>query len=417
MHKLRALASSSSLPTSVGASVLYTRAGPAKSEAKWLPVQLVDRTLLLCPQHPPGALGERQQSGTPASGTAGVLQDPPAAFAGVEVGPTMGREDRAATRLGGGGAWGVELGRPVAPAASADPPALWAGFAAGRHDWGQIWSPLLGSTGRHTLIAALGGVIRARPQDAEPHPAGAPAPGALAEPRRALEGCGAVALTLAQRAYGEAPARGRAKRQRSVASSESNMSSPRRAWDARAARSREPSARAAGARGDPGADRSVRALFEDTAPTRTTAWDAGLVGPRRGECAATARRVDGARREGGLSTEAMEGLVASPGHCRGRPARGRSTTPAPPGVATREPHGRRAEAVTERASETGGQRGPGPPGRPAWARRKTRAAWSCGKQGAQGGSASSGKGSLRGRIGESPAIKYASTMTLRRHTR
>ena len=36
------------------------------------------------------------------------------------------------------------------------------------------------------------------------------------------------------------PARGRAKRQRSVSSSERKMLSPRRAWDSRAASAREP---------------------------------------------------------------------------------------------------------------------------------------------------------------------------------
>ena len=69
----------------------HVRAGPAKSEAKWLPVKLVDRTLLMCHQHPPGALVELQQIGKTASSADGVLHDPPEAFDGVEVVPTMGR--------------------------------------------------------------------------------------------------------------------------------------------------------------------------------------------------------------------------------------------------------------------------------------------------------------------------------------
>jgi hypothetical protein len=56
------------------------QAGPAKSEAKWLPVKLVDRTLLMGHQHPPGALVELQQIGETASGSDGVLHDPPEAF-------------------------------------------------------------------------------------------------------------------------------------------------------------------------------------------------------------------------------------------------------------------------------------------------------------------------------------------------
>jgi hypothetical protein len=42
------------------------------------------------------------------------------------------------------------------------------------------------------------------------------------------------------------PSLGRAKRHTIVSSSESKMRSPRRAWDSRAARAREPEARAAG---------------------------------------------------------------------------------------------------------------------------------------------------------------------------
>ena len=42
-------------------------------------------------QHPPGALVELRQIGKTASGADGVLHDPPEAFDGVEVVPTMGR--------------------------------------------------------------------------------------------------------------------------------------------------------------------------------------------------------------------------------------------------------------------------------------------------------------------------------------
>jgi len=45
----------------------------------------------MCHQHPPGALVELQQIGKTASSADGVLHDPPEAFDGVEVVPTMGR--------------------------------------------------------------------------------------------------------------------------------------------------------------------------------------------------------------------------------------------------------------------------------------------------------------------------------------
>jgi len=45
----------------------------------------------MCHQHPPGALVELQQIGETASGTDGVLHDPPEAFDGIEVVATMSR--------------------------------------------------------------------------------------------------------------------------------------------------------------------------------------------------------------------------------------------------------------------------------------------------------------------------------------
>ena len=42
-------------------------------------------------QHPPSTLVELQQIGKTASGPDGVLHDPPEAFDGVEVVPTMDR--------------------------------------------------------------------------------------------------------------------------------------------------------------------------------------------------------------------------------------------------------------------------------------------------------------------------------------
>ena len=56
-----------------------------------LPMKLIDRSLLMSHKHLACALVKLMQIGkTPASAD-GVLQDPPAAFNGVEMVPTMGR--------------------------------------------------------------------------------------------------------------------------------------------------------------------------------------------------------------------------------------------------------------------------------------------------------------------------------------
>src|SRR5262245_57820695 len=54
-----------------------------------LPVELINRALLMGPEHVACALVELQQIGKTASGADGVLHHPPEAFDGVEVVPTM----------------------------------------------------------------------------------------------------------------------------------------------------------------------------------------------------------------------------------------------------------------------------------------------------------------------------------------
>jgi hypothetical protein len=99
---------------------------------------------------------------------------------------------------------GVELVRPVAPAAIDDHHNLCAGCAEDRHHLVHILPHLLGSEVRHHCREDLGGAILDRPQDAEQHPARESAPGALASPRLAFAGFVACDLTLAQRAGQEA---------------------------------------------------------------------------------------------------------------------------------------------------------------------------------------------------------------------
>ena len=102
----------------------------------------------------------------------------------------------------------VELVRPVDPAAINAHHDLFTGFAENRHHLVNILPQLLGIKVRHNFIEDFGGAILHRPQDAEQHTAGAPAPGAIASPCLAFEGLVAFELTLAQWAYGEARALG-----------------------------------------------------------------------------------------------------------------------------------------------------------------------------------------------------------------
>jgi hypothetical protein len=76
----------------------------------------------------------------------------------------------------------------------------------------------LGIKLRDDLIADLGCPIVDSSNDTEQDPAGDPAPEALVAPGLAFESLLTLALTLRQGARGEAGARGRAKRHRSVAS-------------------------------------------------------------------------------------------------------------------------------------------------------------------------------------------------------
>ena len=102
----------------------------------------------------------------------------------------------------------IELVRPVDPAAIDDHHDLFVRFAEDCHHLVNILSQLLGIKVRHNFIEDFGSTILDRPQDAEPHTARAPAPGAIAEPRLAFEGFIACALTLAQGTRGQTRARG-----------------------------------------------------------------------------------------------------------------------------------------------------------------------------------------------------------------
>src|SRR5215813_1731652 len=103
---------------------------------------------------------------------------------------------------------GVELVRPVDPAAIDDHHDLFVRFAEDCHHLVHILSQLLGITVRHNFREDFGSTILDRPQDTEQPPARDPAPGTIAEPRPAFEGFIAFDLTRAQGTGGQTRALG-----------------------------------------------------------------------------------------------------------------------------------------------------------------------------------------------------------------
>src|SRR5262249_16014101 len=103
---------------------------------------------------------------------------------------------------------GVELMRPMDPAAIDDHDDLFANFAEGRHHLMEIVAQLLGIKMRDDLIKDFGCPILDGAQHAEQHPTGDAAPGAILHPRLAFEGLLAFDLALAQWTYREARALG-----------------------------------------------------------------------------------------------------------------------------------------------------------------------------------------------------------------
>ena len=109
----------------------------------------------------------------------------------------------------------VELVSPMDTAAIDDHHDLFAGCAEDRHHLMKILAQLLGIKVWHDFIEDFGRPILDRPNDTEQHPAGDPAPGAIASPRLAFEGFVAFDLTLTQGSSGEARALGAAPPARS----------------------------------------------------------------------------------------------------------------------------------------------------------------------------------------------------------
>ena len=135
--------------------------------------------------------------GKTPSGADGVLHHPPKAFNRVEMVSTMGWQEMEAKRAVVVLKGRVELVRPMHPAAIDDHHDLFLGFPEGGHDLVQILAKLLRIKMWDNLIEDFRGPILDGANDAEQHPAGDAAPGAILPPRLAFEGFLAFDLALA----------------------------------------------------------------------------------------------------------------------------------------------------------------------------------------------------------------------------
>src|SRR5687768_8917077 len=100
----------------------------------------------------------------------------------------------------------VKLMRSMDPAPVDNHDDVFAGFAEGRHHLMAILAQLLGIKMGDDFIEHFGGAILHSAEDREQHPAGDPAPGAVADPRLAFQGLLTGDLTLTQRTCREASA-------------------------------------------------------------------------------------------------------------------------------------------------------------------------------------------------------------------
>jgi hypothetical protein len=143
------------------------------------------------------ALLELLQIGQTPAGTDPVFHHAPKAFNRIEVVATMRRPEMPPQLLVPVGQRRREPVRPMAATAGGHHDPLLAGGAKEGHHWMEVVAqPLRLTLGDH-LREDCGGPILDRAEDPEPHPAGAPAPGALAAPRVAFAALVACALARA----------------------------------------------------------------------------------------------------------------------------------------------------------------------------------------------------------------------------
>ena len=154
------------------------------------------------------ALVELMQIEKTPSGADPVFQHAPEAFHGIEVVPTMGRQEMQPKLLVPVGQRRYEFFRPVDATAVGDHDHLFAGVAKeGHHLMDILAQPLCIKMG-DDLVEDFGGAILDRANDTEQYSAGDTAPGAIAHPRLAFAGLFAFDLAGAQGPGGQTRALG-----------------------------------------------------------------------------------------------------------------------------------------------------------------------------------------------------------------
>ena len=167
-------------------------------------MKLIDWSCLMLRKYSTRALIKLMQIGETPSGTDPVLHHAPEAFNGVEVVPTMRRQEMQPKLLVPVGQRRRELMRPMDATAVGHHDHLFAGMAKdGHHLMDVLAQPLRIKMGDN-LIADFGGAILDCADNTEQHATGDTAPGAIADPRLAFEALVAFDLALAEGPGGQA---------------------------------------------------------------------------------------------------------------------------------------------------------------------------------------------------------------------
>ena len=167
-------------------------------------MKLIDWSCLMLRKYASRALIKLMQIGKTPSGTDPVLHHAPEAFNGVEVVPTMRRQEMQPKLLVPVGQRRRELVRPVDATAVSHHDHLFAGVAKeGHHLMDVVAKPLRLKMGDN-LIEDFAGPILDRAHDAKQYSTGHAAPTLIAHPRLAFEALVAFDLALAEGPGGQA---------------------------------------------------------------------------------------------------------------------------------------------------------------------------------------------------------------------
>jgi hypothetical protein len=166
-------------------------------------VKRIDGSLVMGPEYVAGTLVELMQRRETPSGTDRVLHDPPEAFDGIEVVPTMSREEVEAKLTMVVRERCVKLVRSMDTTAVTTHDDLFACFAKDTHALMEILASRLGVTVGDNCREDFRRPILDGTEDTPQHAAGDPAPRAILHPGLTFETFVACDLTLAQRTGGE----------------------------------------------------------------------------------------------------------------------------------------------------------------------------------------------------------------------